>query len=182
MIVPRTSGVNLKKVEKTSNGLGSVKMLDSQGNLHPLLASTVKDLFNKFDVTANHLIDLKEFKGFLEILSNPHLPVIKDEKGYQEQILSKYNSTPQGITFRGFYEWWKAQIISEGEAAIWEWLMRLGYDKDLNSLRSRIFTITVQSRNLEVEGGSIECRIRDAIPTDIDSRVSELLLESRGQP
>lgn len=50
--------------------------------MHPLLASTVKDIFNKFDVTANQLIDLKEFKGFLEILAYPQLPVIKDEKGY----------------------------------------------------------------------------------------------------
>lgn len=33
-----------------------------------------------------------------------------------------------------------------------------------------------------MEGGSIECRIRDAIPTDIDSRVSEMLLESQGAP
>jgi hypothetical protein len=44
-----------------------------------------------------------------------------------------------------------------------------------------MFTISVQSRNLEVEGGSIECRVRDAIPTDIDSRVSEFLLEASGQ-
>jgi hypothetical protein len=67
-------------------------MIDLQGNLHPLLASTIRDIFNKFDITVNNLIEIKEFKSFLEIISNPKLPQIKDENQFKDQILTKYNS------------------------------------------------------------------------------------------
>jgi hypothetical protein len=65
--------------------------------------------------------------------------------------------------------------LSEGEATVWLWLEKLGYDRDLYSLRSRIFTATFHSRCLEGED-PIEVRIRDAIPTDIDNKTSELVL------
>lgn len=58
---------------------------------------------------------------------------------------------------------------------------KLGYDRDLYSLRSRLFTINVHSRILEAEGGSIEVRVRDAVPTDISTRTTELILEQFGK-
>jgi hypothetical protein len=124
----------------------------------------------------SHTIDFKEFKAFLDILGKP----LKDELQFKEQILSKFNSNDTGITLRGFKDWWRAQLLAEGEATIWTWLEKLGYDRDLYSLRSRQFCINIHSRILEVGGGSIEVRVRDAVATDIDNRTTEMILEQFG--
>lgn len=84
------------------------------------------------------------------------------------------------MTVKGFKEWWKAQLISEGEATIWTWLEKLGYDRDLYSLRSRIFTITFHSRCLDGEE-PIEIRVRDAVGTDIDNKTNEMIINQFGQ-
>ena len=70
--------------------------------------------------------------------------------------------------------------MHEGDATIWTWLEKLGYDRDLYSLRSRLFSINFHSRILEVGGGSVEVRVRDAVSTDIDNRTNELILEKQG--
>ena len=67
-------------------------------------------------------------------------------------------------------------MISDGEAQIWSWLEKLGYDRDLYSVRSRIFTITFHSRCLDGLDSPIEVRIRDAIGTDIDNKTNEMIL------
>lgn len=47
---------------------------------------------------------------------------------------------------------------------MWKWFDKLGYDKDLYSIRSRTFLITIHS---SVE---IAVTVRDAISTDLDNR------------
>ena len=71
-------------------------------------------------------------------------------------------------------------MIAEGEINIWTWLEKLGYDHDIYSLRSRVFTMVFQSRSLEGES-AIEVRVRDAVGTDIDNRTNEMILEKYGQ-
>lgn len=71
-------------------------------------------------------------------------------------------------------------MIAEGEPKIWEWLEKMGYDRDLFSVRSRVFTMTFHSRSLEGES-HLEVRVRDAIGTDIDNRTNEMILEKHGQ-
>ena len=56
----------------------------------------------------------------------------------------------------------------------------MGYDRDLYSVRSRIFTMTFHSRSLEGES-HLEVRVRDAIGTDIDNRTNEMILEKHGE-
>lgn len=47
---------------------------------------------------------------------------------------------------------------------MWKWLDKLGYDRDLYSVRSRSFLLTVHST---VE---LSITVRDAIQTDLDNR------------
>lgn len=71
MVVPRTTGCGLKKPEINANIAEPeqvIRMIDSQGNFHPLLASTISDIFRKFDMSSNHLIEFKEFKAFYDII------------------------------------------------------------------------------------------------------------------
>jgi len=121
----------------------------------------------------SNTIDFKEFRGFLEIIGKP-LP--RDELDFKNTISSKYNNFEGGLTLRGFKEWWKANLIAEGEAAIWAWLEKLGYDRDLYSVRSRIFTISFHSRCLEGGEAPIEVRVRDAVGTDLDNKSTEMIL------
>jgi len=44
---------------------------------------------------------------------------LKDETAFKESVLVKYNSHDIGITLRGFNDWWKAQLLQEGDAKIW---------------------------------------------------------------
>ena len=44
-----------------------------------------------------------------------------------------------------------------GEEAIWKWLENLGYDRYLNSVRSRSFLFTIHSE------GEVSVTVRDAI-------------------
>lgn len=59
-----------------------------------------------------------------------------------------------------------------------EWLKKLGYDKDLFSERSRLFTITFHSKLIGAPSTApqMEVKIRDAIGTDIDNTATKLVL------
>jgi len=107
------------------------------------------------------------------------LPPPKDELTFKKEVLEKYNSSPEGLTLRGFLEWWRGQLISNGESTVWDWLEKLGYDRDFFSVRSRVFSMSFHSRGLE-EDQPIVVRIRDAVGTDIDSRTTEMILTSQG--
>ena len=49
------------------------------------------------------------------------------------------------MTLKGFKEFWKDSIKKQGEDTIFEWLAKLGYDKELYSSFSRSFIITMHS-------------------------------------
>lgn len=72
------------------------------------------------------------------------------------------------------------QTKAVGEDAVFGWLEKLGYDRDLYSIRSRLFTVTFHSKVLE-ENGPMEVKIRDAIGTDVDNEVNRKVLEQHGR-
>jgi hypothetical protein len=76
---------------------------------------------------------------------------------------------------KGLTEWFIDQVRSEGEDVVFGWLEKLGYDRDLFSVRSRLYTITFHSKALE-DNGPMEVKIRDAIGTNLDNVVNKLLL------
>lgn len=94
--------------------------------------------------------------------------------------MRRYNSLDDSLTQKGFTDWFIDQTRAEGEDVIFTWLDKLGYDRDLYSVRSRIFTITFHSK--PIEGTEpIEVKIRDAIGTDIDNISNRLVLEQYGK-
>jgi hypothetical protein len=125
----------------------------------------------------NNAIDFEEFKGFSECIGQP----IKTEKDFKEQILAKFTSEPsKGLTLSGFKDYWRKSVSQHGESMIWGWLEKLGYDRDLYSVRSRVFTLTVHSRCLDGEA-PVELRIRDAIGTDIDEKTNKMIIKQYGK-
>ena len=94
--------------------------------------------------------------------------------------MSKYNSHGETITLKGLTEWFVDQVKAEGEDTVFGWLEKLGYDRELYSIRSRLFTLTFHSKTLE-NNGPMEVKIRDAIGTNLDSTVNALLLKQHGR-
>jgi len=46
---------------------------------------------------------------------------------------------------KGFQDYFRDQITTLGEEAVWKLFEKLGYDRDLYSIRSRTFMLTVHS-------------------------------------
>lgn len=64
----------------------------------------------------NNAIDFNEFKGFSNVIGKP----IENEIAFKEQILTKYNShNEKGLTLKGFQDFWRQSIFTEGEATVW---------------------------------------------------------------
>lgn len=140
-----------------------------------MFLSTIDDIFRKFDLVISNSIDYKEFVGLFEIIGKKIT-----ELEFKSSILGKYCSYNNELTLQGFREWFVDQTKQEGEAKIFEWLNKLGYDKDLYSVRSRLFTITFHSKTIS-GSGQMEVKIRDAIGTDIDNVATKLILQNYGK-
>ena len=69
----------------------------------------------------------------------------------------------------------KLSNISQAETIMFQWLENLGYDRDLYSVRSRTFVLSVHSEK------DVEVNVRDAVQTDIDQRTTLLVIEKFGQ-
>jgi len=175
IVVPRTSGCSIRRPEGAE--ADTILLMDSVGTFHPLFISTIKDIFNKFDLNGNCAIELTEWKGFMEIIGQPQP---KDMLDYKNTVMARFCSCAEGVTLRGFVDWWKKAMLEQGEPTIWSWLEKLGYDRDLYSVRSRNITLTFQSRGLE-EAEPIEVRIRDSVCTDVENKTTEMILNSYGK-
>lgn len=62
-------------------------------------------------------------------------------------MLKKYVSTDRGLTLKGFKDFWADSIKENGETTIWQWLGKLGYDRELYSNFSRSFIMTMHSES-----------------------------------
>jgi calpain-15 len=107
----------------------------------------------------NNELTYCEFKGFCECIGRSNLT----EKDFLNDVLPKYHSTTRGLTLQGFKEYFK-QLIVETKALyngndeqVWQWLENLGYDRDIYSIRSRCFILTLHS-SIEVSA-----TVRDAV-------------------
>jgi len=167
IILPRTTGCTLRRPADARPE--NIKMLEKSGKLNELVESTVIDIFRKFDMLLNRELSYIEFKGFFECL-NKNI----SEKEFKTQILDRYTSSNRGITQRGFINFFKDAIIQNGEENIWKWFELLGYDRDLYSVRSRCFILTIHSEN------EVNVTVRDAIQTDLDTRANILLIQKFG--
>lgn len=86
------------------------------------------------------------------------------------------NSKQVGLTLRGFKEFMASYLSDylDGEDLMLGWLENLGYDTDLNSIRSRNFVMTFHSNN------PLDISSKDATQTDLDNRSNVLINEKFG--
>lgn len=139
IVVPRTTGCNIQRPNEDAEEV-NLPLLDENGEMNQYLSITVEDIFRKFDLVINNLIDFKEFKGLFDIIGK------KITEVEFKNILQEYTSYENGLTMRGFKQWFVDQIKQNSKETIFDWLNKLGYDKDYYSIRSRLFTISFHSK------------------------------------
>lgn len=117
-----------------------------------------------------HELTYDEFRGIAECISRK-----LSEEEFKTDFLTKFCSTAKGLTYRGFRDFLVKSIKDLGEPIVWEWLENLGYDKDLHPMRSRTFVVSFHS------DAELAVTVKDAVPTDIDSKTNALIIERFGQ-
>ena len=172
IILPRTTGCFFGRPAEKLNDDSVAELFNMETQQPtPVFIATIKDIFKKFDMLLNRELKFSEFKGFWECITNN--PISKEE--FDEVILSKYTSSNEGITEKGFINFFIDNLINGGEKQIWMWLDNLGYDQGLYPLRSRCFMLTFHSDN------PLAVAVRDALNTDLNNKTNKLILKSLGE-
>lgn len=106
IILPRTSGCTLRRPLNAPSEF--IKLIDSNGDLHPLVELTVRDIFNRLDsVEVNRALEFGEFVEFYEKLGIEY-----EESEYRQKVLKNFcaSQDKQQVNLRGFLEFFKQQI------------------------------------------------------------------------
>lgn len=122
-----------------------------------LLEGAVEDIYYRLDTMISNSIDFEEFKEFYETVGETITQI-----DFNSKIIGKYCSTEKGLTLKGFKEFWKDSIKENDAAKIWQWLSKLGYDRELYSSFSRSFILTMHSDK------PITLQVGDAVSTNLE--------------
>lgn len=116
-----------------------------------------------------------EFSEFQEFYQRVNVPIT--EADYQKKILKRFcNNEQGGISKRGFLDFWRDAVKTQGESAVWRWFEKWGYDKDLFPVESRCFMLTIHSIK------SIAIQIEEASSKkDYDDLVNKMIVERFGE-
>ena len=115
--------------------------------LTPRLESVISEIFNKFDIGHKKYLTYEEFKAFNKVITED----VTSESQFKE-YLKRYQSTGKytpkpGMTLLGLKMFFFEFIRVKGQTSVWVWdiFQRLGYDEELQSVRSRSFTLSLHS-------------------------------------
>ena len=155
VILPRTNGIALKR--PLSAEIEETKLLDDKNELTDIFQGTLEDIYYRFDTMISNAIEFEEFKDMLETVGET---ITKED--FDSKILTKYTQKDNGITLKGFKDWWKDQIREKSEADVWSWIDKLGYDRELYSKFSRSFIMTLHSDQ------EITLEVGDTVSTNLE--------------
>lgn len=171
IILPRASGCTLRRPLNAPSEY--IKLLDSNGDLHPIVELTINNIFDRLDsVEVGRSIDYAEFKEFYE-----RLGIEFTEEDFRKKILANFCSSPdKQINERGFVDFFKEQIRQQGDTTIWRWFEQWGYDKDLYPIEARTYVITAHSLD------PININICETnVQNDLDDITNRLVLQNFGE-
>jgi hypothetical protein len=142
VVVPLTSGAYLQNGSQALTAEIPPK-IEFENSLfpHPYYNSTLNDIFRKIDLAVNDLLSVEELNQFGEIINEKFFKNIT----YSDFTSEKYKDiscNEYGVTCLGFKQLLFRHFSS---AEITRFMEILGYDKALNSTKSRSFMISFQS-------------------------------------
>ena len=120
----------------------------------------------------NNVLEYSEFQEFYQ-----RLGLQLTEQEFKQKILEKFcNNDQGGVNRRGFLAFWRNAIKTQGEAAVYKWFEKWGYDQDLHPFESRCFMLTIHSIQ------PIAIQIEEATPQkDYDDVVNKTIVERFGE-
>ena len=88
----------------------------------------LRDLFRRLDkITIDNCLDYSEFK---EIYQRLNLKLTEED--YKRNILRIYSPNhSNGLNKRAFLNFWRDLVKTQGEATVWRYLEKWGYDKEM---------------------------------------------------
>lgn len=114
IILPRTTGCFFGRPYEKMNDESIAELFNHElQQPTPVFIATIKDIFKKFDMLLNRELKYSEFKGFWECITNN--PISKEE--FEEGILNRYTSSNEGITEKGFINFFIDNLINSGEVS-----------------------------------------------------------------
>lgn len=150
-VVPITSGALLQKMnQSTKKEKASVntkkltaKMVSEKwSEIRHYFASTIFDVFRKIDLCFNGLLSAKELNAFGEMIGGDKKFTTIKQKDFTSEKFKDISCTEEGLTKFGFVQFLFKNYQPD---QIRSMLEKLGYDEELNSLKSRVFIVTFQS-------------------------------------
>ena len=98
------------------------------------------------------------------------------ESDFKQKILKRFCNVEGGVNRRGFIEFFKDAIRTQGVTTVWRWFEKWGYDKDLYPNESRTFMLTLHSM------GKVSIKIEETnSKKDYDDLVNKMILERFGE-
>ena len=108
--------------------------------LSPQLVVTLKDIFRKLDTKCLNLVSYEDFKEFY---SRVWGEITLEE--FKVNIINKYSSTEQDLTFQGFLELFQEVLWKEGFGGLVEVLKKVGYTEQLESVETKPLVLSAHS-------------------------------------
>ena len=166
IVVPRTCGAALSKPNVDPKDPVDLKVsADERERLHPVLRTTMDDVFRRMDVQLNGSLSPEELNMFGELIGNDQLAGITADDLAGEDF-ENISCDENGITNFGLKQYFR-NIDAEEIAG---YLEKLGYDDALYSTKSKPFTITFHTNS------DLRVRIGDALKTDLNERAWDLMM------
>jgi len=166
IVVPRSCGATLSKPNNNPKEPIDFK-IDHKGTekLHPVLRSTVDDVFRRMDLQLNGSLSAEELNQLGYIVDNEKLKNITADDLASEEF-ENISCDANGMTNFGLRQY----LRTFDPAEIKNFIKKLGYDKCLYSAKSKPFILTFHcNTNLRV-------RIGDALKTDLNERAWDLMM------
>jgi len=162
-LLTKPNGQRVPKIEYVSTTIPHLGRV-----VHPLYKSAIKDVFRKFDMVLNRVLDVEELKIFGHCSGLDYFKKIKDDAFDDGEALRFYSSNDRGLTQYGF-----AELLTDPEeikeADLLKAFKTLGYDENLYSLKSRTFITSIHSDE------PIKVQIGDALTNSYQSTALDLV-------
>lgn len=165
IVIPRSSGAAMSKPNVDPKDPIEFKNSDDRDRLHPVLRTTVDDVFRRMDLQLNGALSAEELNLFGRLIGNEELENITEDDLDSEEF-ENISCNANGLTNFGLKQYFRKFEAEE----IAGFIEKLGYDEALYSTKSKPFTITFHTNS------SLRVRVGNALTTDLNERAWDLML------
>jgi hypothetical protein len=111
IILPRTTGCFFGRPFDKRNQSHTNLYNHEEKTLNEIFITTIKDIFKKFDLLLTRKLGYNEFKGFWECIKNTSI----SQSEFENFILDKFAKYEDGLTEKGFIQFFEWAYLKEGE-------------------------------------------------------------------